>query len=167
MPSGLMDQGGYLTLELIGTEHVDRSIVYEGSNLEYSGLFVGLVVENHSNETCRWDQDALEFIDTSGFTYVEKGGWLLHYLDEWIPGGWHNDLRDLKPNRKYRFITYISDFHGELGIISFEKETHRVVQTKDIDDRNQVERIEIDVSRLPEDEIAGLPEIIDALDEHS
>jgi len=52
-------------------------------------------------------------------------------------------------------------------MISFEKETRRVVQTKDIDDRNQMERIEIDVSHLPEDEIAGLPEITDALDEYS
>ena len=131
-------------------------------------MLVGLVVENHSNETCKWYQNALEFIDTSGFTYFEKGDtWVLHYLDEWVPGGWHNDLRDLKPNRKYRLITYISDFHGELGMISFEKETNRVVQTKDIDDRNQIERIEIDVSRLPEDEIAGLPEITDTLDEYS
>jgi hypothetical protein len=74
MPGELMDRDEYLTLELIGTEYVDRSIVYEGSDLEYSGLFVGLVVENHSNVTCEWDQDALEFIDTSGFTYFEKGG---------------------------------------------------------------------------------------------
>lgn len=164
----LSDRGEYLSLELIGIEYVDRSIVSGHTDLEYSGLFVGLVVENHSNETCRWDQDELEFIDTNGFTYLEKeGADTLYYLEEWIPGGWHIDLRDLKPNRKYRLLTYISDFHSELGMISFEQDTNWLVQTRDINDRNQVEQIEIDVSRLPEDEIAGLPEIIDALDNHS
>ena len=88
MSRELIDRGTYLSLELIGTEYVDRSFVFRGENLEYGGLFVGLVVENHSNETCRWDQDALEFIDTNGFTYFEKGDfWSLHYLDELLPGG--------------------------------------------------------------------------------
>lgn len=168
MSGELIDRGTYLSLELIGTEYVDRLITYNYNDLEYSGLLVGLVVENHSNETCEWYQDALEFVDTNGFAYSEKEGRSeFHSLDEWTPGGWYNDLRDLKPNRKYRLITYIGDFHGELGIISFEKEARRIVQTKDIGDRNQMERIEIDVSRLPGDEIAGLPEIIDALDEYS
>lgn len=167
MVTELMDRGEYLSLELTGLEYVDQSIVYNGNDLEYSGLLIGLVVENHSNETCEWDQDALEFVDTDGFTYVEEGMMDLHYLGELVPGGWYNDFNDVKPNRKYRLITYISDFHGELGIISYEKETRRVVQTKNISDRNQMERIEIDVSHLREDEIAGLPEIIDALAEHS
>ena len=51
--------------------------------------------------------------------------------------------------------------------MSYEKEARRVVQTRDIEDRGQMERIEIDVSYLSEDEIAGLPEIIDAIAKHS
>ena len=168
MPTKLLDRGEYLTLELIGMEYIDQSITYDGSNLEYSGLLIGLVVENHSNETCEWYQDALEVIDTNGFTYVEDGSMMdLYQLGELIPGGWHKDLDSLKPNRKYRLLSYIKDFHSEVGTISFEKETRRVVKTKSINDRKQVERIDIDISHLTEDEMAGLPEIVDAINKYS
>lgn len=72
MSGELMDQGRYLSLQLIGIEYIDRTLEIYNQNLNYSGLLIGIVVENHSDETCDWDQDAIEFIDTNGFTYLQR-----------------------------------------------------------------------------------------------
>lgn len=134
--------------------------------MNYSGLLLGIVVENHSDETCDWDQDALEFIDTNGFTYLQEKSREINQLEEVVPGGWHVDPRELKPNRKYRLLTFVKDFHGELGVISFEEEAFHLLQKWDPDNEH-VERIEIDVSHLSEDDIGCLPEIADVFAEHS
>ncbi|MFC6906918.1 hypothetical protein [Halalkalicoccus tibetensis] len=166
MPGELMDRGQFLSLQLIGIEYIDMTLNMYNQDMTYSGLLIGVVVENHSDETCEWDQSALEFIDTNGFTYRQRDTMKESWLDEVIPGGWHADLRELKPNRKYRLLTFVADFHSELGVISFEEEARYLLQTMDWDNE-QVERIEIDVSHLSENNIGSLPEIVDAFAKHS
>ncbi len=161
MPEPFTDRGQYLSLELLGKEYVDETVEIYGDNIHYDGVLLGLVVENISNDTCHWDNDNIEIVDANGFAYNIKYNEAFSFLSEILPGGWHAELDKLQPNRKYRYVLYIEDFHGELGLISFEDNIGSLTQTTDPDAYQKKERIEIDLSSSPGHDVDSMPELQD------
>jgi len=161
MAEHFVDRGQYLSLELLGKEYVDQTIETYGDEMRYDGILLGLIVENISNETCHWDNDNIELVDSNGFAYNIKFSDEFYHLKELLPGGWHAELDKLQPNRKYRYVLYIEDFHGELGVISFGDNVGSLTQTTDPDAYQKKERVEIDLSSSPGRDVDGMPELQD------
>lgn len=159
MPESFVDRGEYLSLELLGTEYIDQTIEVYGDTLNYDGILLGLIIENISNETCNWDNDNIELVDANGFAYNIKYSDEFYHLDEILPGGWYAELDTLQPNRKYRYVLYIEDFHGELGRISYEANLVSLIHSTDPDSFQEKERVEIDISSSPTQDVEGLPEL--------
>lgn len=165
MPEPFVDQGEYLSLDLIGTEYISQTIKNEyQEDVRFDGLFIGLIVENISNETCHWDSESLSVVDGSGFAYsIKYMDDAYHSLDELLPGGWYSRLDSLQSSRKYRYVIYLKDFHAELGLISYESDLISLIRSSDPDVYEEKEYLEIDVSNYPSEDIGGLPEIREAL----
>lgn len=165
MSSELTDKGRYLLLELIGYGYVDNDVDIYGESFNYNGLMVGLVIENHSNETCTWDGDSLEIIDENGFAYTVSNDKLNSYLGELLPGGWYTNqnLRELKSNRKYRIAAYFQDFHSQPTVISYEDRVLKITDPEEYERMMETESLEIDLSTVPPESVDSVPELDEAL----
>ena len=161
MPEDFVGHGEYLSVELVGAEHIDETVSDYGETLHYDGLLLSLVIENISNSICYWDRDELEIVDANGFAYSIKDTEEYYHLEQLIPGGWYVDLDKLQPNRKYRYVVYIKDFHGELGLVSYEDNLGSLMQSTDPDAYHQSEKVEIDISSAPSHDVGGVPELRD------
>lgn len=161
MSEAFVGQGEYLSIELVGAEHIDETVSDYGETLQYDGLLLSLVIENISNSTCYWDRDELEIVDANGFAYSIKDTEEYYHLEQLIPGGWYVDLDKLQPNRKYRYVVYIEDFHGELGLVSYEDDLGSLMRSTDPDSYQQSEQVEIDISSAPSQDVSGVPELRD------
>lgn len=165
MSAELTDRGRYLQLNLIGYGYVDSVVDLYGESLNYDGLMIGLVIENHSNETCTWNGDSLEIIDENGFAYTVGNGKANSYLGELLPGGWYlnQNLRELKSNRKYRLAAYFRDFHGQPTLISYEDRVLKFTDPEEVERMMETESLEIDLSAVPTQSIESVPELDEAL----
>lgn len=160
MSEAFVSQGQYLAIELIGAEHIDET-VSDRDTTHYDGLILSLVIENTSNSICRWERGELEIVDGNGFAYSNNVSEEYYRLEKLIPGGWYVDLDKLQPNRKYRLVVYIKDFHGELGLVSYEAKHRSLLYSSDPDAPQQLEQVEIDISSAPANDIGGVPELRD------
>lgn len=161
MSKAFVGQGEYLSIELLGAEHIDETVSDYGEALHYDGLLLSLVIENISNSICYWERDEFEIVDANGFAYSIKDSEEYYHLEQLIPGGWYVDLDKLQPNRKYRYVVYIKDFHGELGVISYEAKHMSLLRSSDPDTLQKSEQVEIDISSAPSHDVSGVPELRD------
>jgi hypothetical protein len=161
MSEAFVGQGEYLSIELVGSEHIDETVSNYGETLHYDGLLLSLVIENISNSICYWDRDEFEIVDANGFAYSIKDSEEYYHLEQLIPGGWYVDLDKLQPNRKYRYVVYIEDFHGELGLVSYEDNLGSLMQSTDPDAYQESEQVEVDISSAPGHDVGGVPELRD------
>ncbi|WP_156105642.1 hypothetical protein [Halobellus rufus] len=165
MSEAFVGQGEYLSFELVGAEHIDETVSDYGETLHYDGLLLSLVIENISNSICYWDRDEFEIVDANGFAYSIKDSEEYYHLEQLIPGGWYVDLDKLQPNRKYRYVVFIDDFHGELGLISYEAKHTSLLHSSDPDALQKSEQVEIDISSAPSHDVGGVPELRDIFTE--
>jgi len=161
MSEAFVCQGEYLSIELVGAEHIDETVSHYGDTLHYDGLLLSLIIENISNSICYWDSDEFEIVDANGFAYSIKDSEEYYHLEELVPGGWYARLGKLQPNRKYRYVVYIDDFHGELGLLSYEAEHASLLRSSGRSAHRQREQVEIDISSAPAHDVGGVPELRD------
>lgn len=130
--NALVIQGKYLSIELLGCDHVQGTVItpgpYSEPEDEINGLVIALEIQ-HSYEKPWYffAADSLEVVDSENITY-QPGDYPFGFAD--LPAPWRSSLTELSPSQSYRYATTITNFSNPLQKIVYRADPSQQMEIK-------------------------------------
>lgn len=154
-------KGEYLSIELLGCEHVQGTVITPGPYSEpedkINGLVIALNIQHtHEEPWYFFAVESLEIVDSESTTYQSNPD-PFGFAD--LPSPWRDSLFELSPNQSYKYVTTVGNFQNPIQKIAYRAYPTQRMQTE------ADNQLSMHIDRSPDD-LPDLPAELQAIIEY-